>query len=94
MPQKRREENWQKLTRSSQPQLRQKNGELNHLASLKPIGVIGVTETWLHEEIYEHEIGLPGYAVLRQDCPSSDEIQHTTITFEAAALHPPFLLIA
>ncbi len=45
--------------------------ELNNLASLSHIDVIGVTETWLHDELKHHEVRLPGYVVFRQNRPST-----------------------
>ncbi len=45
--------------------------ELNNLASLSHIDVIGVTETWLHDELKGHEDSLPGYFLFRHDRPSS-----------------------
>ncbi len=45
--------------------------ELNNLASLSHIYVIGVTETWLHDELNDHEVNLPIYVLFRQDRPSS-----------------------
>ncbi len=44
--------------------------ELNNLASLSRIDVIGVTETWLHDELKDHEVSLPGYVLFRHDRPS------------------------
>ncbi len=37
--------------------------ELNNLASLGHINIIGVTETWLHDELKGHEVSLPGYVL-------------------------------
>ncbi len=45
--------------------------ELNNLASLSHIDIIGVTETWLHGEVKDHEVSLPGYVLFRQDRSSS-----------------------
>ncbi len=42
--------------------------ELNNLASLSHIDVIGITETWLHDELKDHEVSLPGCVLFR---PSS-----------------------
>ncbi len=48
--------------------LMNKLDELNNLASLSHIDVIGVTETWLHDEL---NVSLPGYVLFHHDCPSS-----------------------
>ncbi len=48
--------------------LMNKLDELNSLASLSHIDVIGVTETWLHDEL---KVSLPGYVLFHHDCPSS-----------------------
>ncbi len=45
--------------------------ELNNLVSLSHVDVIGVTETWLHDELKYHEVSLPGYILFHQDRPSS-----------------------
>ncbi len=50
--------------------LMNKLDELNNLASLSHIDVIGVTETWLHDELKDHEVRLPGYVLFRHDRPS------------------------
>ncbi len=44
--------------------------ELNNLACLSHIDVIGVTETWLHDELKDHEVSLPGYFLFRHDRPA------------------------
>ncbi len=51
--------------------LMNKLDELNNLASLNHIDVIGVTETWLHDELKDHEVSLQGYALFRHDRLSS-----------------------
>ncbi len=51
--------------------LMNKLDELNNLASLSHIDVICVTEAWLHDELKDHEISLPGYVLFRHDRPSS-----------------------
>ncbi len=51
--------------------LMNKLDELNNLASLSHIDIIGVTLTWPHDEIKDHEVSLPGYVLFRQDRPSS-----------------------
>ncbi len=45
--------------------------ELNNLVSLSHIDVIGVTETWLHDELRDHKVSLPGYVLFRHDRPTS-----------------------
>ncbi len=35
------------------------------------IDIIGVTETWLHDELKDHEVSLPGSVLFLQDRPSS-----------------------
>ncbi len=47
--------------------------ELNNLASPSHIDIIGVTETWLHYELKDHEVSLPGYDLFRQDLPTKEE---------------------
>ncbi len=44
---------------------------LNNLANLSHIDVIGVTEAWLHDELKDHEVSLPGYVPFRHYHPSS-----------------------
>ncbi len=51
--------------------LMNKLDELNNLACLSHIDVIGVTETWLHDELKDHEVSLPGYVLFLHDRPSS-----------------------
>ena len=47
--------------------LRNKLSELNNIAvTLKP-GVIGITETWLTDEIYDGEVALKDYTLFRKD---------------------------
>ncbi len=47
--------------------------ELNNLASLSHIDVIGVTETWLHDALKDHEVSLSGYVLFRHDRPRKEE---------------------
>ncbi len=54
-----------------EPRLMNILDELNNLACLSHIDMIGVTETWLHDELKDHEVSLPGYVRFCQDCPSS-----------------------
>ncbi len=51
--------------------LMNKFGELNNLTSLSHVYIIGVTKTWLHDEIKDHEVSLPGNVLFRQDRPFS-----------------------
>ncbi len=51
--------------------LMNKLDEPNSLATLSHIDAIGVTETWLHDELKDHEVNLPGYVLFRHDRPSS-----------------------
>ncbi len=43
--------------------------ELSNLSSPSHFDLIGVTGTWLHNELKDHEVSLPGYVLLRQDRP-------------------------
>ncbi len=45
--------------------------ELNNLASLSHIDVIGVTETYLRDEFKDHEVRLPCCVRFHQDRPTS-----------------------
>ncbi len=47
--------------------------ELNNLASLSLIDIIGVTETWLHDELKDHEVSLPVYVLSAMTVPPAKE---------------------
>ncbi len=47
--------------------------ELNNLASLSHINIVGVTVTWLHGEHKDHEVSLPGYLLFNQNRPTAKE---------------------
>ncbi len=53
--------------------LMNKLDELNSLAILSHIAIIGVAETWLHYELKDHEGSLPGYVLFRQDLLAKEE---------------------
>ena len=44
-----------------------KRDELEYLASLSAPDIIAVTETWLHADVHDSEVVLPGYVLFRQD---------------------------
>ncbi len=54
--------------------------DLNYLASLSDIDVIGVTETWLHDELKDHEVSLPGYTLSPKTVPPAKEEEELSST--------------
>ena len=44
-----------------------KRDELEYLASLSAPDIIAVTETWLHDDVHDSEVALPGDILFRQD---------------------------
>jgi len=43
-----------------------KREEFRHLMSEKGLAIVGVTESWAHEEIGDAEINIKGYSVFKQ----------------------------
>ena len=43
-----------------------KKDELQHLLYEKKIAILGVTESWTHEEIGDAEINIKGYSIFRR----------------------------
>jgi len=44
-----------------------KREEFRHLMSEKGLAIVGVTESWAHEEIGDAKINIKGYSVFRRD---------------------------
>ena len=44
-----------------------KRDELQHILIEKKIAILGVTESWTHEEIGDAEVNIKGYSIFRRD---------------------------
>ena len=52
-----------------------KVSELEVLLSTESPEIVGVTETWLHNEIHDSEFSFDGYSLFRQDRLSNSKLK-------------------